>query len=187
MMAVGRKGAVEQITRAELQIKALAFRKGGASYRSIADHLGIAVATAHEYVAAGLAELAQQQQAEAQELRTLEAARLDDLQAAIWQQARSGNLKAVQTALRIMERRARLLGLDLQPGAILPGDIDIILRWHDDRNIIDITPAVDRDAAAAPQIAEPCSEASGALQGRVLWETMGQEPTGGDALDQDSD
>jgi hypothetical protein len=187
-MAVGRKGAMEQIRRAELEIKALQLRKAGASLRAIGDQLGISRQTACDYVNAALAELAAEMRAEAQELRALEAARLDDLQVAVWQKARAGDLEAVKTALRILERRARLLGLDLQPGALLPGDMEIILRWHDDnRGIIDVTPPAvdDHPAAALPEPGDDRS-APGAVSYRVRWATMGQEPAGGDAEPEDS-
>ena len=49
----------------------------------------------------------------AEDLRTLEAARLDALQSAVWQLAIDGDIKATTAVLRIMERRARLLGLDV--------------------------------------------------------------------------
>jgi hypothetical protein len=45
-------------------------------------------------------------------LLTLEIARLDALQLAIWPQATAGILPAVSTALQIVLTRARLLGLD---------------------------------------------------------------------------
>jgi len=42
----------------------------------------------------------------------LEALRLDQMQAALWQRATDGEVRAIDRILRIMERRARLLGLD---------------------------------------------------------------------------
>jgi hypothetical protein len=45
-------------------------------------------------------------------LRVLEAGRLDQLQLAIWKSALAGHLGAIDRVLRIMERRARLFGLD---------------------------------------------------------------------------
>ena len=114
-MANGKKGDQQRIAAQERRIQALAYRKAGASYRAIADTLAVSLAQAHDDVQAALAELAAEQRAEASDLRALEAARLDSLQAAVWQQALHGNLKAIQTVLRIMERRARLVGLDMQP------------------------------------------------------------------------
>ena len=45
------------------------------------------------------------------ELRELECDRLDALQVAAWAKVEQGDLKAIETVLRIMDRRARLLGL----------------------------------------------------------------------------
>jgi len=47
--------------------------------------------------------------------RTLELMRLDALWRAVWPQAEQGDLKAIQTALKIIERRSKLQGLDIAP------------------------------------------------------------------------
>lgn len=47
----------------------------------------------------------------------LEADRLNSLQMACWDEARHGNLRAIAVSLRIMERRAALLGLDAAAGS----------------------------------------------------------------------
>ena len=49
-----------------------------------------------------------------QEAIRLEEARIDDLQAGIWDRALSGEPRAVEVALKVLERRARLHGLDFQ-------------------------------------------------------------------------
>lgn len=189
----GKRQDSHTITVAERRTKVLAFRKAGASLRAIADELRSSPATVSRDVRAALRDLAEQQRAEAVELRALEAARLDDWQLAATRILQSETasaatrLGAIDRLVRISERRARLLGLDMQPGAMLPADLAIILRWHDDnRHIIDATPANDY-AAAAPQLTGPDSEAPGAVQGRVLWTTMGQVEDGGDAVNQDRD
>jgi Homeodomain-like domain-containing protein len=46
------------------------------------------------------------------QLRALENARLDELLGAIWQRALEGDNRSVDRVLRIMERRAKLFGLD---------------------------------------------------------------------------
>ncbi|MEU4228278.1 hypothetical protein AB0F17_28625 [Nonomuraea sp. NPDC026600] len=48
----------------------------------------------------------------ATETRELELIRLDRLQAALWPDAMTGDTTAARTILRVMDRRARLLGLD---------------------------------------------------------------------------
>jgi len=49
----------------------------------------------------------------AEEMREVELDRLDRLQRFAWTAAARGELKAIETVLRIMTRRARLLGLDM--------------------------------------------------------------------------
>ena len=56
--------------------------------------------------------LKQTLQEPADELRKLELERLDKLLLGVWPQAVRGNQGSVDRALRIMERRAKLLGLD---------------------------------------------------------------------------
>lgn len=212
-MASGKKTDQQRIAAAERRVKALDYRKAGASYRAIARELGVSEAQAHNDVQRSLADLAAQQQASAEELRALELARLDDLALAATRILQASHplisggkvlsgfttdgkaigltddgprLQAIDRLLRISERRARLLGLDMQPGALLPGDVTIMLRWNDGRNIIDVTPPTAGDhAAALASLAEPDSAAPGALPYRVLWSEMGQEPISGDAEPQD--
>src|SRR5258708_2493224 len=105
-MANGKKTDQQRIGATERRIKVLAYRKGGAPYRAIAETLGIGLATVHDDLQRAYAELRQQQDQGAEEGRTLENARLDDLQRAHWPMAMQGNVKSTQIVLRIMERRA---------------------------------------------------------------------------------
>ena len=92
------------------QRQALQLRAGGATYQQIADALGYrGAAGALKAVRAGLLATLQEP---ADELRTLELARLDALLRAVWPKAMRGELTAVDRVLKIMERRANLLGLD---------------------------------------------------------------------------
>ena len=92
------------------QLKALELRKAGVSYQRIADALGYKSASgAHKAVHTALKKTLQEP---ADELRTLELARLDDMLKAIAPHVAAGNLTAIDRALKIQERRARLLGLD---------------------------------------------------------------------------
>ena len=94
----------------ERQIKALTLRKAGAGYQAIADALGYKDHTgAWRAVKAALKRT---QQEPADELRQLELARLDDMLKAIAPHVAAGNLTAIDRALKIQERRAKLVGLD---------------------------------------------------------------------------
>ena len=51
----------------------------------------------------------------AKDVLELEVARLDAMLAGLWEKATDGDDKAVTSALRIMDRRAKYLGLDQAP------------------------------------------------------------------------
>lgn len=110
-MSVSRQGP-SRVRAAQLQDRCLQLRSAGMSFREIARELKVAPATAYKAVARGLAAVNAGCREQAQELRALEALRLDQMQAALWQQATDGDVRAIDRILRIMERRARLLGLD---------------------------------------------------------------------------
>jgi hypothetical protein len=87
--------------------------EAGGSYRDIARQLGVSFGQIARDVRYVLDELAANSVETAARYRTLELARLDLLQLACWQPAIHGDLGAIDRALRISERRSRLLGLDL--------------------------------------------------------------------------
>lgn len=55
------------------------------------------------------------------DVKPLELARLDSLLASTWLQAKQGNLPAVDRVVKMMERRAKLLGLDAPAWVELSG------------------------------------------------------------------
>ena len=89
--------------------RAVELAVAGASYGAIAaevgySHRGTAYKAVHKALAERITEGVEQ-------LRRLEAARLDALQAALWPQAMVGDTAAVNAVLRIIEQRARVLGI----------------------------------------------------------------------------
>lgn len=99
----------KRVNAHEDRLRALELRQQGLSYRAIGAEIGKSSSQAHKYVARAL----QETTAEAvDDLRRLEGERLDKLQNSLWQEAISGNHGAVDRVLRVMERRAKLLGLD---------------------------------------------------------------------------
>lgn len=87
----------------------LKLRIAGASFPEIARQLGISVTWAWESCRNAILRTLQEP---AEEVRKLEAERLDRLMLAQWQLAVAGDKDAAQMAIKIMERRAKLLGLD---------------------------------------------------------------------------
>jgi hypothetical protein len=106
----GRRGQVETI--AERRAIALELRKAGGSYREIARQLSVDVHTAHADVGAELTAIRETTVERAEELRALELQRFDEMTSGLWPQIRAGSPPAVSAAIRVSERRSRLLGLD---------------------------------------------------------------------------
>jgi hypothetical protein len=82
-------------------------------WTSIADRLGYSDrGAACKDVTRALEANIVEQRVSAEELREVELLRLDRLQAAVWGAAVQGDLRAIETCLKILDRRAKLLGLD---------------------------------------------------------------------------
>jgi hypothetical protein len=96
----------------ERQLQALELRKAGFTYRAIGDKLGVDHTTVYKDIQHELQRLAEQQRDSADELRQLELERLDMLLKGLEPMASVGNPGAVNSYLKVMERRAKLLGLD---------------------------------------------------------------------------
>ena len=98
---------------AQLRAACVDLRKAGRSYDEIARAVGCSRSMAHKAVTIALREIADKTSESADELRTLELARLDALLVALWPAATSGDCRAADRVLRISERRSKLLGLDI--------------------------------------------------------------------------
>lgn len=108
---------VRQQLAVERAVRALELRKAGFSYPAIAAELGYRSNSGA--VMAVQRALRRMLQEPADAVRTMELSRLDTLQAALWPRCLEGDGNAVDRVLRIMVRRADLLGLDA------PAKIDI--------------------------------------------------------------
>lgn len=106
----GSKTNQKAAERAIVIRKAAQLRASGATFREIGEALDIDPTTAQTWVWKAVKEAANET---AEIMRATEGARLDRLQRGIWAQAVAGDTKAVATVLRIMERRAKLFGLDM--------------------------------------------------------------------------
>lgn len=98
-----------QVERANKMATAVQLRGQGMNYRAIAARLGISVSSAHQLVAAALAQLPAES---VQQLRAIESGRLDGLHRALQPGIEGGDPQAIGTAVRVSARRSALLGLD---------------------------------------------------------------------------
>lgn len=95
----------------EKERKAIELRRAGYTYDEIAQAIGYADHTgARDAVTRAIRRATNE--AGVGELRQQELDRLDRLQRSVWTNAIQGDLQAVATVLRIIDRRAKLLGLD---------------------------------------------------------------------------
>jgi hypothetical protein len=101
-----------RIAQAEGKHDALELRKRGWAYREIGEHFGITTAAAHLRVKTALAECRKQTEELADDVREIELQRLDRSLKALELAIESGDARAIDTSIRLAERRARLLGLD---------------------------------------------------------------------------
>lgn len=91
--------------------RVLELRRAGATYDEIAKATGYATPQG-AYVAFQRALKRTLVDSGSEEMRQTELDRLDRAQVALWPSVIAGDVKAINTLLKVMERRARYLGLD---------------------------------------------------------------------------
>lgn len=109
----------------ERRAQALGMKLAGLSYRMIGQQLGISHQQAFRDVSQATAELAAQRLEQTEHYVAIELARLDRLLMVVWPKAMRGEYAALDRALRILERIARLLGLDAPTKVAIDGKITL--------------------------------------------------------------
>lgn len=106
-----RKTGKKAVESAEKQRRILELRKAGYTLDQIADELGYADASGVHHALTRTLERTVGEPA--QELRALEADRLDEMWRKVWEKLDRGDVGVVETLIRLQARRAKLLGLDV--------------------------------------------------------------------------
>ena len=153
---------------AERKRQAVALRIAGATFEQIGERLGISKQAAHGLVVKALEATNKQTAETAEQLRAIELQRLDALQAALWADAMRGDEQKVDRVLRVMQRRAALLGLDAPARQEIAQTIETVETY--DYNI-----ATARIAPRPSADSTPPGEGEGHLHGAAL----GQDLDGG--------
>lgn len=96
----------------EFEEQAFDLRKRGHTYREIGIRLGVTKQAAHKAVKRVLEHLATELAEDVPRVRAMELERLDALLEGRWDAAVAGDDSALDRVLRIMERRAKLTGID---------------------------------------------------------------------------
>jgi len=123
--------ASQQILRGRAREAAcLELRKAGLTYAAIGERLGMSESGAWRAVMRALKRLMERINEQAEDVRTLEVQRLDDLLETLWPYRHKPAY--VDRILRVMERRARLLGLDAPERREISGGMEIEIGWGDE-------------------------------------------------------
>jgi len=122
-MAKANGTSTKKVSGLQREQQALDLRVMGKSYMQIAQILGISKAGAHNATVRAIKKLQTATNEAAEQVRELEVQRLDKMLAIVMAQVEMGDLGAVDRALKIMARRASLLGLDAPERLQQSGDI----------------------------------------------------------------
>jgi hypothetical protein len=107
------KTSQNRMSAVQKKAEALRLRASGMKLEDIKKRVGYrSVSGVHKAIVTGLQETLQEP---ADELRKMEVERLDRMLEGIWEKATKGGTWQIDRVLSIMERRARLLGLDKPP------------------------------------------------------------------------
>jgi hypothetical protein len=102
-----------KIKAARRGIEAMKLREKGLTYSEIGEQMGVSEQRAWKLVSKEFDRLNERRSEKATDVLRLELSRLDTMFSAVWENAKGGDLKAIAAALKIVERRAALLGLNL--------------------------------------------------------------------------
>ena len=98
----------------ERDLEAVRLYKQGYTFRRISEALGCSIGTAHNAVKKAFNQSLRLSVEEAEIIRQVELERLDEMFTPAYLKATDGDLRATEICLKIMERRAKYLGLDKQ-------------------------------------------------------------------------
>jgi DNA-binding CsgD family transcriptional regulator len=105
-------GSKRHLQAREHEEKALELRKAGYSYKEIGAQLGISRVAAFQSVMRVLAAYEDDIKEQVPRVRQLELQRLDSMLTKLQPRINQGDDRAINSALKIGERRAKLMGLD---------------------------------------------------------------------------
>lgn len=119
--------AEERARLNDLAMRAHRMRREGVAWWDIAENLGVTEHVASRLVSERIAAAAELvDHGQRRELLTMEIDRLDQLQRAVWQDAIGGDVRAVDTCLKIIDKRAKLLGLENAVGQTVTNNTIVV-------------------------------------------------------------
>ena len=155
-----------RLTAAQKRNQAMSLRLKGLTFREIGEQMGISKQHANEYVQQALAETLKERQELADEVRQLTKERLDALLSAHWEKALAGSKESSELALKLIDRQAKLFGLDaptktvqasleltelseeelIQQARAMGVDLSDLMEQPDPQDILTIYPSEEEDS-----------------------------------------
>lgn len=139
----------KRLVARERDLRAVEMRKQGMTYAAIGAELGVSWQAAQQAVQRSLDQTKADISENADELRAIEAERLDKITETLWPRVLEGDLRAIDRVLRTRESFRRLTGLDMTPDAGAQGPQIVLLET---RAPWEREPAIDGEAIEVPQI-----------------------------------
>jgi hypothetical protein len=136
----------------------------GWTERRIAAELGISPAMAHKEAAKVKQAWRESAVETIDTLRGREDAKLTALEAPLWPRVKAGEVRAIEAVLKIMERRARLLGLDAPERVQHTVDLRSLAvhiahaEGLDPDELVRVAEMIMRGKAALPAVPDPSAE-----------------------------
>lgn len=127
--ALEGKTSKDKLDPALRRRRALELRLAGRMLWEIGDELGVTVSAVSRMLTATLAGIEEDNRESAERLRSLEMVRLEKLGEALYRRSLDGELPAVDRYLKVRERYAKLLGLDVDRGQEDRGGLTIEVRF----------------------------------------------------------
>lgn len=148
-----RVSSKEQLAARQKSQQAIMLRVAGANLDQIAGQLGYANrGGAYKAIMRELGETARMMSESTEGVRQLELKRLDAMQFNIWPSVMAGDQASINTALRIQERRASLLGLDAPKQIEARIRVDVV-SWNQAlKDFLNIYREFHRDAPEADMV-----------------------------------
>jgi len=176
---IANPGSTKSISSRELEDKAFELRKDSKSYREIGAELGVSPAGAYQAVMRVLDRMEAELKEPAKKVRAMELAKLDQLEAVVKSKAKTGDLFAADRLLKIMERRARLTGIDMPTKVQHSGDEEnpVVVKIEDSE--------LDKELHAVAVLLGFRSLANSPAQKTILGTLAGEEASAGDSSSQE--
>ncbi len=128
----GKRG----IQAEEKRRRAVDLRRAGFTYEQIADKVGISRGYACKLVTSALKRIREETNEITEDVKALELQRLDELFRTAYQAVLDGEVRAIDQAIKVMDRRARLLGLDAATRQEISGTLTSSHEWIELRGVL---------------------------------------------------